>query len=39
MTCDVLAEEVRYLEDVVSRANADRAWIRQREGERAGGEP
>ena len=32
LTCDMLEAEVLYLEGVVGKANADRAWIRQREG-------
>lgn len=42
ITCDMLEDEVLYLEGVVGKANADRAWIRQREGKvmegRNGGE-
>lgn len=31
--CSDLEDEILYLETVVDRANADRAWIREREGE------
>jgi len=33
LSCAYLEDEILYLETVVDQANADRAWIREREGE------